>query len=193
MHHINSLVRNIYKFPSHVLPLLPQHCSPVHSALAGLVARPRSREKREGIFSSPPPIPYSSAVSVAAPCGGAPGCHGFSGTSGHVAHGSVSSIDETRQPRASSIARSRLGLPSQIRVTGLRPPCTERELTGSSHFTVTGLRTFQFTSSRIYSIKPSAPTRPFASACSRKVHASVDMKARCLLSAAPPCPPSMFS
>jgi len=32
----------------------------------------------DGLFSSPPPIPYSSAVSVAAPCLGAPGCHGFS-------------------------------------------------------------------------------------------------------------------
>ena len=32
----------------------------------------------DGLFSSPPPIPYSSAVSVAAPCVGAPGCHGFS-------------------------------------------------------------------------------------------------------------------
>ena len=69
-------------------------------------------------------------------------------TSGHVAHGSVSSIDETRQPRVSSIARSRLGLPSQTRVTvthtsvpspismrGAAPEVfasgTERELTGS--------------------------------------------------------------
>mmetsp|Transcript_120066 Transcript_120066/g.188350 ORF Transcript_120066/g.188350 Transcript_120066/m.188350 type:complete len:96 (-) Transcript_120066:575-862(-) len=29
--------------------------------------------------------------------------------------------------------------------------------------------------------------------CSRKLYANVDMNARCLLSAAPPCPPSMFS
>jgi hypothetical protein len=39
---------------------------------------PPSREKLDGIISYPPPIPYSSAVSVAAPCVGAPGCHGFS-------------------------------------------------------------------------------------------------------------------
>ena len=79
MHHINSLVRNIYKFPSHP-PLLPQHCSPVHSALAWLVALPRSRERVRWYFQLPAPHPIliSTAVSVAAPavcgCAGAPGC-----------------------------------------------------------------------------------------------------------------------
>ena len=68
-------------FPSGRPHLAPSPLSPLHSALVGFTARssPRRHERSaDGLFSSPPPIPYSSAVSVAAPCLGAPGCHGFS-------------------------------------------------------------------------------------------------------------------
>ena len=68
-------------FPSGRPHLAPSPLSPLHSALVGFTARssPRRHERSaDGLFSSPPPSPYSSAVSVAAPCLGAPGCHGFS-------------------------------------------------------------------------------------------------------------------
>ena len=58
------------------------HISQFSRALsAGKAPRParlRHARRQDGIFSTPPPIPYSSAASVAAPCVGAPGCHGFS-------------------------------------------------------------------------------------------------------------------
>ena len=61
------------------IPFTSPH-SPVHSALAGLVARPAVTSVRSEMVLSAtrPPSHYSSAVSVAAPCVGAPGCHGFS-------------------------------------------------------------------------------------------------------------------
>jgi len=60
--------------------LLDVHISLFSRALSvGSAHRPPRlchERKADGLFSSPPPIPYSSAVSVAAPCLGAPGCHG---------------------------------------------------------------------------------------------------------------------
>jgi hypothetical protein len=75
VHHQSRHKPSIFhsRFPSHL------HILPCTQRWQGSPPAPRSRhEKRDGTFSSPPPIPYSSAVSVAAPCVGAPGCHGFS-------------------------------------------------------------------------------------------------------------------
>ena len=125
--------------------------SPVRAVLVGLVALSSTAVTPEAkmVLSAPRP---PSHILISSLCSG-PVCgrawvSRLLPTSGHVAHGSVSSIDETRQPRVSSIARSRLGLPSQTRVTvthtsvpspismrGAAPEVfasgTERELTGS--------------------------------------------------------------
>ena len=96
------------------------HFSPARSV--GRARRPlqhrRHARSKDGTFSSPP---SPSHILISSLCSG-PVCgrawvSRLLPTSGQVAHGSVSSIDETRQPRVSSIARSRLGLPSQTRVT----------------------------------------------------------------------------
>jgi len=109
---------------------------------------PRSRENSRWYFQLPAPHPILISSLCSGPVCGRAWVSRLLPTSGHVAHGSVSSIDETRQPRVSSIAQSRLGLPSQIRVTvthtsvpspfsmrGAAPEAfasgTERELTGS--------------------------------------------------------------
>ena len=130
MHHINSLVRNIYTCKFHEIPF----ASPTSPATllsralsVGAARRPSSvtREVR-WYFQLPAPHPILISSLCSGPrrmwlCGRAWVCHGFSPGSGHVAHGPVSSIDETRQPRVSSrqprvssIARSSLalGLPS---------------------------------------------------------------------------------
>ena len=100
------------------------------------------------IFQLPAPHPILISSLCSGPVCGRAWVSRLLPTSGHVAHGPVSSIDETRQPRVSSIARSRLGLPDQTRVTvthtsapspismrGAAPEVfasgTEREQTGS--------------------------------------------------------------
>ena len=109
---------------------------------------PRSREKRRWSFQLPAPHPILISSLCSGPVCGRAWVSRLLPTSGHVAHGPVSSIDETRQPRVSSIARSGLGLPGQTRVTvthtsvpspismrGAAPEVfasgTEREQTGS--------------------------------------------------------------
>jgi hypothetical protein len=126
-----------------------QHSSHVHSTvLARLVARPFVTREARWYFQLPAPHPILISSLCSGPVCGRAWVSRLLPTSGHVAHGSVSSIDESRQPRVSSIAQSRLGLPSQTRVTvthtsvpspismrGAAPEAfasgTERELTGS--------------------------------------------------------------
>ena len=117
-------------------------------SLGRLVARPSVTREARWYFQLPAPHPILISSLCSGPVCGRAWVSRLLPTSGHVAHGSVSSIDETRQPRVSSIAQSRLGLPSQTRVTvthtsvpspismrGAAPEAfasgTERELTGS--------------------------------------------------------------
>jgi hypothetical protein len=113
------------------------------------LARPSVTREARWYFQLPAPHPILISSLCSGPVCGRAWVSRLLPTSGHVAHGSVSSIDETRQPRVSSIAQSRLGLPSQTRVTvthtsvpspismrGAAPEAfasgTERELTGSA-------------------------------------------------------------
>ena len=74
---------------------------------------PRSRENSRWSFQLPAPHPIFISSLCSRPVPGRAWVSRLLPTSGHVAHGSVSSIDESRQPRVSSIARSRLGLPAR--------------------------------------------------------------------------------
>ena len=118
MHHINSLVRNIYTCKFHEIPF----ASPTSPATllsralsVGAARRPSSvtREVR-WYFQLPAPHPIFISSLCSRPVPGRAWVSRLLPTSGHVAHGSVSSIDEPRQPRVSSIARSRLGLPARL-------------------------------------------------------------------------------
>ena len=93
------------------VPLLPctQCWTRARRTSPSLQHRRHAEKSEEGDFSVPrPPSHSSSAASVAAPCVGA-WVSRLLPTLGHVAHGPVSSIDETRQPRVSSIARRAMG------------------------------------------------------------------------------------
>ena len=145
VHHQSRHKPSIFhsRFPSHL------HILPCTQRWQGSPPAPRrtSREAR-WYFQLPAPHPILISSLCSGPVCGRAWVSRLLPTSGHVAHGSVSSIDETRQPRVSSIAQSRLGLPSQTRVTvthtsvpspistrGAAPEAfasgTERELTGS--------------------------------------------------------------
>ena len=142
---------------SHQTYLVTSHQAPcesrVHSVLVEKGSLPRlstsrSRDQIRSYFQLPAPHPILISSLCSGPVCGRAWVSRLLPTSGHVAHGPVSSIDETRQPRVSSIARSRLGLPDQTRVTvthtsapspismrGAAPEVfasgTEREQTGS--------------------------------------------------------------
>jgi len=149
VHHQSRHKPSIFhsRFPSHL------HILPCTQRWQGSSPVPRSRQKRDGTFSSPPPIPLLISSLCSGPVCGRAWVSRLLPTSGHVAHGSVSSIDETRLPRVSSnIARSsrlhvcrvtrqtrvtvtHTSVPSPISMrgaaTGAFASSTERELTGS--------------------------------------------------------------
>ena len=106
--------------PSKVYFLLDVRISPhlhflpcTQRLLGSPPSSPRSRENSRWSFQLPAPHPIFISSLCSGPVCGRAWVSRLLPTSGHVAHGSVSSIDESRQPRVSSIARSRLGLPAR--------------------------------------------------------------------------------